>query len=160
MTIIEDTRQQAEKHEIKHEYFKEKDIKIIRSKLPIGDYARLDNMSVVIDTKKDIQELIIDVTKDHTRFRNEILRAQENGIKLIVLVENTEGVKAKTDLLDWYNWRLKKNPKATTGKMLFKIISTMEDKYGVKFLFCNEKESPVNIEYILNNVENYTEGNL
>lgn len=152
MTIIEDTRQQAEKHEKKHEYFKEKDIKVIRSKLPIGDYARLDNLSVVIDTKKNIQELILDVTKDHTRFRNELLRAKENGIKLIILVENEEKVKAKTDLLDWYNWRLKTNPKATTGKMLFKIISTMEDKYGVKFQFCDIEDTPAIIKNILENL--------
>jgi ribosome-associated protein len=69
MTIIEDTRQQASKHEIKHKYFEENGINILRSKLPIGDYARLDNLSLVIDTKKDIQELILDVTKDHERFK-------------------------------------------------------------------------------------------
>ena len=160
MTIIEDTRQQANKHELKHKYFEENGINILRSKLPIGDYARLDNMSLVIDTKKDIQELILDVTKDHERFKKEILRAKENGIKLIVLVENDEDVTNIEDLLEWENPRLEKSPKATTGGILFKILNTMQKRYGVKFLFSTTKDSPSFICNILGNVEIYKENEL
>lgn len=160
MTIIEDTRQQANKHEIKHKYFEENGINILRSKLPIGDYARLDNLSLVIDTKKDIQELIMDVTKDHERFKKEVLRAKENGIQLVVLVENEENVYDKEDLLKWENPRLKKSPKATTGGILFKILNTMEKRYGVRFLFSTVQESPSFICNILGNVEIYKENEL
>lgn len=182
MTIIEDTRQQAEKHEKKHEYFRNKEVKIIRSKLPIGDYARLDNMSVVIDTKKDIQELIMDVTKDHKRFRNELVLAQDNGIKLIVLVENNDKVSQLSDLENWTNPRLiewskncdkvikekkKQNPEIsedvlwktavfkkppTNGTTLAKILKTMQEKYGVDFRFCTSDECPEIIENILENL--------
>lgn len=152
MTIIEDTRQQAKKHEKKHKYFEEHGIKVIRSKLPAGDYARIDNMSVVIDTKKDIQEIIQNVTKDHARFVAECELAKEAGIKLIILIENNDKVYKKEDLFSWYNWRLKKSPRATTGKTLFKILTTMEEKYDVQFMFCDADQSGEIIESILGNL--------
>ena len=152
MIIVEDTRQQAEKHKIKNEYFKKHDIKVIRSKLPVGDYARIDNMSVVIDTKKDIQEIIQNVTKDHKRFVAECELAKEAGIKLIVLIENKENVNCAEDLFKWYNWRLKKSPRATTGKTLYKILKTMEEEYEVSFRFCQIEKSPEIIEEILSNL--------
>lgn len=152
MTIIEDTRQQAKKHEKKHKYFEEHGIKVIRSKLPAGDYARIDNMSVVIDTKKDIQEIIQNVTKDHARFVAECELAKEAGIKLIILIENNDKVYKKEDLFSWYNWRLKKSPRATTGKTLFKILTTMEEKYDVQFMFCDADQSGEIIELILGNL--------
>lgn len=149
MVIVEDTRQQAEKHKIKNEYFENHNIKVIRSKLPIGDYARIDNMSVVIDTKKDIQEIIQNVTKDHKRFVAECELAKESGIQLIILIENKDNVEKKEDLFKWYNWRLKKSPKATTGKTLYKILNTMEEEYKVLFQFCTPEKSPEIIEEIL-----------
>ena len=149
MVIVEDTRQQAEKHKIKNEYFENHGIKVIRSKLPVGDYARIDNMSVVIDTKKDIQEIIQNVTKDHKRFAAECELAQEAGIKLIILIENEDKVEKKEDLFKWYNWRLKTSPKATNGKTLYKILKTMEEKYKVTFEFCSVEKSPEIIEKIL-----------
>lgn len=152
MVIVEDTRQQAEKHKIKNEYFEKHDIKVVRSKLPVGDYARIDNMSVVIDTKKDIQEIIQNVTKDHKRFVAECELAKEAGIKLIVLIENKENVNCAEDLFKWYNWRLKKSPRATTGKTLYKILKTMEEEYEVSFRFCQIEKSPEIIEEILSNL--------
>ena len=89
MTIIEDTRQQAKKHELKNQYFADNQIKVIRSKLPVGDYANIKNLSIIVDTKKDIQEIIGNVTKGHKRFIAECDLASESDIKLIILIENT-----------------------------------------------------------------------
>lgn len=141
MTIIEDTRQQAKKHELKHKFFADNDIKVVRSKLPIGDYADIKNMSVVIDTKKDIQEIIGNVTKDHKRFVAECDLAAESDIKLIILIENTDNVTCINDLYKWYNIRLKWSPKATTGRMLAKILTGIEYRHNVKFEFCKPIES-------------------
>ena len=141
MTIIEDTRQQKGKHALKLSHFEQNGIKIVRSKLPIGDYANIKNMSVVVDTKKDIQEVIGNVIQDHKRFVSECQLATESEIQLIVLVENTDGVNCINDLYSWYNWRLKKSPKATTGRQLARILTSMEYKYGVKFEFCKPEEA-------------------
>ena len=150
MTILEDTRQQAQKHAAKHRYFESAGIKVVRSKLPVGDYALLTNMSVVVDTKKDIQEIIGNVTKDHARFCRECDFAADNGIKLIVLIED-EKVTCINDLFGWYNWRLKKSPKATTGKTLAKILMSLESRHGVKFEFCRKSDAGRRIIEILEN---------
>lgn len=141
MTIIEDTRQQIGKHDLKHKYFEELQIKIVRSKLPVGDYANIKDLSVIVDTKKDIQEIIGNVTTQHERFRNECILAQESDIKLIVLIENKDNIAKIDDLNQWYNWRLKNNKKALTGKQLAKILNTMEEKYGVRFEFCTPENA-------------------
>ena len=140
-TIIEDTRQQDKKHELKRAFFEDNGVKIVRTKLPIGDYANLRDMSLVIDTKRDIQEVIQNVTKDHVRFRSECQLAQDSGIRLIVLIENQQGVRELSDLKSWYNWRLKKNRYATTGRQLEKILRTMTEKYGVTFMFCSPDDA-------------------
>lgn len=149
MTIIEDTRQQKGKHALKLSYFEQNGIKVVRSKLPIGDYANIKNMSVVVDTKKDIQEIIGNVIQDHKRFVSECQLAAESEIQLIVLVENVNGVTCINDLYTWYNWRLKKSPKATTGRQLAKILTSMEYKYGVKFEFCHPNEAGARVVELL-----------
>lgn len=149
MTIIEDTRQQKGKHALKLSHFEQNKIKVVRSKLPIGDYANIKNMSVVVDTKKDIQEVVGNVIQDHKRFTEECKLATDSEIQLIVLVENVNGVKCINDLYSWYNWRLKKSPKATTGRQLAKILTAMEYKYGVKFEFCHPDEAGARVIELL-----------
>ena len=151
--MLEDTRQQAEKHALKHAYFSDHDIKVIRSKLPIGDYALLNDLSTVVDTKKDIQEIIGNVTKDHARFVRECDLAEENGIKLIILIED-EKVTCIEDLYKWYNWRLRSSPKATTGQTLAKILHGVEIRHGVKFEFCRKSDSGRRIVELLGGADN------
>lgn len=152
MTLLEDTRQKAEKHEIKRKYFADNGIKVKRSKLPVGDYANIKNLSVVIDTKKDIQEIIGNVTKDHKRFVQECDYAKECDIQLIVLIEDEE-VTCINDLYKWYNWRLKTSPRATTGATLAKILHGIELRHGVKFEFCRKEDSGKRIIEILGESE-------
>ena len=140
ITLIEDTRQQANKHKAKHQYFDAHGIKYIRSKLPVGDYALLTNMSTVIDTKKDIQEVIGNVTSQHARFISECNLATKNGIQLIILIEDQE-VECIEDLYQWYNPRIRFSPKATTGKTLAKILRGIEVRHGVKFEFCKPNQT-------------------
>ena len=61
MIIVEDTRQQSGKHEAKNAYFKSNGIKVVRSKLFVGDYTRLDNQTVAIDSKQSFLELSMDI---------------------------------------------------------------------------------------------------
>lgn len=149
MVIIEDTRQQASKHFLKHKFFADNQIKVVRSKLPIGDYANIKNMSVIVDTKKDIQEIIGNVTKDHKRFIKECDLAAESGIKLIILIENEDGVTSINELYKWYNKRLKWSPNATTGRTLAKILTGIEYRHSVVFEFCKPNEAGKRIVELL-----------
>ena len=161
MIILEDTRNQVGKHDTKAEYFAKTGVEVRRTKLYVGDYTLPTNQSVCIDTKKDIQELIGDICgKQHERFRNELLRAKESGIKLIILVEDDGGycdykktiynkpVTCLDDLFKWKNPRLfiwyqgkQKYPNATKGAVLAKACITMREKYGVEFQFCRKADA-------------------
>lgn len=151
MILIEDTRQVVGKHKLKNEYFKKMGIEVVRSKLLFGDYQNPQNPSIAIDTKKDIQELIIDVTKDHERFKRELQLAKKCGAKLIILIED-EKVTCINDLYTWYNWRLKKSPKATKGSTLAKMLTTIQsntEDYSCEFLFVKKSECGAKIIELL-----------
>lgn len=186
MTIVEDKAQQEGKHQLKHDYFEGQGIGLIRLPLPVGDYVLMNDKiedvikrkgqreidvkkmdllgtyNVAVDTKFSIQELCADICgPQHDRFRDECILAQNNNIKLIVLVENEGGLIPYTQniynqyisdlefLHRWKNERLfvmdkethrQKYPRATKGYVLQKSAMTMAMKYGVQFLFCKPGE--------------------
>lgn len=158
MTIIEDTRQQRGKHDLKAAYFEQAGVKVIRSKLPVGDYALLNDLSVIVDTKKSIQEIIGNVTKDHARFVRECDFAEENGIMLYILIEDNK-VTCIEDLYGWYNFRLKFSPQATRGSTLAKILHGIEVRHGVSFQFCKKEDAGKRILELLGGPPDAAQGN-
>lgn len=185
MLIIEDKGQKEGQHILKNRYFENNEIEVLRAPLPVGDYIIADdkvsdvihrkakrNMevkkmdflgtySVAVDTKKDMQEIIGNICgKSHPRFRDECILAQNNGIRLYVLIENADGVKSVEDVFKWRNPRLERYNRIkymqscgkwlnasipitppTSGKTLAKSILTMHLKYGVEFVFCRPEEA-------------------
>ena len=135
MVIQIDTREQ--KYDHVQRYFDSQGIKTVRSKCVVGDYVNLENPMVVIDRKKDLQEVAGNVCQQHERFVRELELAKELGYKLIILVEEPS-INSVSDVYSWYNWRKKKNPKAVSGKTLAKIMFTMSQKYGVEWKFCSK----------------------
>lgn len=135
------------------------------SKLMVGDYMNYmnyDNPRLIIDRKQNLSELCNNVCQDHDRFRKELLRAQENGIRIVFLVEHGKGIKRLEDVIWWENprrWKCRKNlatgsweeveTKAMTGETLYKILCTQEKKYGCKFLFCEKEDTGKEIIRIL-----------
>ena len=195
MTIIEDTNQKVGKHEIVSNYFESHSIDVIRQRLPCGDYVLMNDKikdvfdrksqrnipvkmmdligtyNICVDEKFSIQELVGDICgKQHKRFRDELVLCQNNGIKLIILVENDYEVvynkngkfianSTITDVRDlhkWVNPRLfifqrgeQKYPNATKGVTLMKACLTMQKKYGCEFQFCSSKDSARRIVELL-----------
>lgn len=137
MVIQVDSREQ--KYEHVTQYFDSQGIKWVRSKCVVGDYVNLENPMVVIDRKKDLQEVAGNVCQQHDRFVRELELAKELGYKLIVLVEEPN-ITTLTNVCSWYNWRRRTNPKAVTGKTLHKIMRTMSDKYGVEWQFTTKQK--------------------
>lgn len=137
--IIQDTREQANKHDYVLDWFEKNNYKVVRSKLFVGDYTFLDKQSICVDTKKDLLEVIGNVTKQHKRFVDELKRASENGIKLYILVCEDE-ISELADVNRWYNPRLKYNPKSMRGTTLFKILFKIEKEYNTKFYFTSKEK--------------------
>ena len=145
MILIEDTRNQIGKHKELNRQLEELGIKVIRTKLFVGDYSRLDNQTICVDTKKDWLEVAGNLTKQHARFKDECLRAKNNGIKLIILVEED---------LPAGEWKspVRRNGAVISqvkGEVLQKIVNTMQDKYAVEFVYCNKKETAQRLLKIL-----------
>lgn len=157
--LQEDSRQQSGKHDLKNEYFQNNDIKVLRSKLPFGDYAILDNMSVIVDTKKDLLEIEGNLTKEHVRFRNEIINANSFGIGLVILIEeeieykNLDDVAARYKIPNWKSTTFqmvngKKTLKHRKGQpmaffnieTIVKAMKTMQEKYAVLFMFTTKEK--------------------
>lgn len=154
-TIIEDTRNNADKWEFLRLELQAKGYNIVRSKLFVGDYSLLNNQSICIDTKKDLMEVAQNCFQDHIRFREELVRAKDNGIKLYILViddyiYNINGVKTfkiprykSTQYKQVNGVRIavrKKGDKMASfsPETLQKTMITLEMKYGCKFIFCKK----------------------
>lgn len=151
MHLIEDTRQQKGKHEIKHEYWRKQGVKAIRSALPFGDYAAVPKIAV--DTKRDIYEIAQNITQDHARFKKECMNAQEFECLLVVLVENLDGVRCVDDLKGWVepddHFYGRNGQRRISGKRLAAAMSTMSRNYGVRFEFCTPNEAAQRVLEIL-----------
>lgn len=142
--IQEDTRNRVGKHELKNDYFASQGVSVVRSKLAVGDYSLPPAVS--IDTKMDISELANDICHQHERFKRELLLARDMGTKLIILTENRDGVTDLQTLRWWDNPRAWENKRKgmkppVDGQRLSKACETMEQKYGVKFMFCTPEEA-------------------
>lgn len=140
MILLEDTRQQAQKHKAKHEWFEKNGVEVVRTKLAVGDYSLPTDQSVCIDTKAGLLEVCGNVTQQHRRFVEELDLAKKLGIQLIILCEE-DGIVALEDVKRWVNPRLHRSPKALTGEKLYKILKSIEERHGCRFLFCRKEEA-------------------
>ena len=144
MILLEDTRNQVGKHRNVHDYCKRNGIEIIRTKLLVGDYMLAGNAgmgTISVDTKTlGIPEIASNCFQEHVRFRTECETAQRCGIQLIVLIEE---VPPGGDVAKW------RSPLDRKGKprylfdpgKLAKVMKTMEERYGVRFRFCDGRST-------------------
>ena len=163
MVVYIDTRQQRGKHDVKHAWFAAHGVDTERRKLDFGDYM-VDGSNISIDTKRDIDEIAKNINgKNHDRFKRECIRARDAGFRLVILVENRDNVHSLRELREWTNGhcaacverrRARCEPHDNSGKCLkhgtrkpiqgerlARAMSTMSDRYGVRFEFCEPKDA-------------------
>lgn len=160
MIIQIDSREKAKAIQKIIAEFDRQGIKHPVSKLMVGDYMNYDNPRVIVDRKQNLTEVCSNVCQDHDRFRRELVLAKENGIQLIILCEHGKDIKSLEDVIFWKNPRSEKRKKidgkwqtvqtnAMKGDVLYKILTTLEEKYGVRFEFCDKEETGRKIVEIL-----------
>lgn len=152
MVIQIDSREKARAIRKIVDAFNQQGVKHFVSKLHVGDYMNFDNPRLIIDRKQNLTEVASNVCQGHRRFTDELKRAQEIGIKVIILVEHSNQIKSIDDVHKWNNPRLKASPKAVTGEKLEKILKTMERKYDTQFLFCDKLHTGSKIIELLGGV--------
>ena len=166
MQIQVDTREHKAEWERIQKQFDDMGIKYFRSKMYVRDYQSLDNPRLVIDRKKNLQELCGNVCQQHERFKAELIRALQQNIKIVILVEHGEDVKTLEDVWFWENprkheirWRMVngkrvrtvQSEKAVDGSQLYRSLKTIKDRYNVDFVFCTKEQTGQKIVEILNN---------
>lgn len=149
MTIQVDTREKSRAIQKIIKEFDRQGVTHFSSKLYVGDYVSLENSFLVVDRKQNLLEVCSNVCQQHKRFVDEIKRANAAGIKIIFLVEHSKNINSLDDVKDWNNPRLKESPLAVSGERLYKILSTLEKKYGVEFQFCDKQNTGKRIIEIL-----------
>ena len=142
LTILEDTRNQIGKHKNIAAYCKQNGIRIVRVRLLVGDYmlSGAGGGGISVDTKMGVPEIASNCFQEHERFKAECIKAQECGIKLIVLIEE---VPPGGDVARW------QSPLDRYGKpkyrfdpgTLAKVMETMTERYGVQFRFCDGRST-------------------
>lgn len=150
MWIIEDTRQQEGQHEEKHKCFDDSGVRLIRCKLPFGDYAIPPK--VAVDTKKGLDEIAKNIcgsSKEHQRFKRECVAARDAGCHLYFLIENHDGISHIDQVHLWKNPRAIFYADCVQGERLEKAMKTMSARYGCTFLFCSYSETAGKIIEIL-----------
>ena len=168
MTIYEDVGNKVGQHNNISDWCETHGVTIRRQKLNTGDYCLPPSISV--DTKKGMAEIYSDIVSDHERFRNECLRAQEDGITLVILIES-EDITSLEEAKRWKNPRITQYERTyglvlraqKAGKMLDKkipkppvsserlvgMMEAMTMKYGVIFTFCHPRNTGEEVYRIL-----------
>lgn len=163
MIILEDSRQQAGKHENIMRWFTAHGIEIKRTKLLCGDYTLPTDQTVCIDTKYGLSEVYGDlIGKDHARFVRELDTARECGIALVILVEEG-GISSLSEVRDWRNprryqyfntpQRLRPSRPPVPSWQLQKTMETVAERHGCIWRFCSKAETGRRIFDILTGKE-------
>lgn len=143
-----DSREQNNK-KIK-KYFDENHIEYFVSKLPCGDYADPQNMTVIVELKHSyndgLSELVNNLCRkvNHERFRNEVMLAKKIGVKRFVILVASQHITSLDQVHLWKNRYGKVKP-----FVFEKILKTFQQKYQVEFVFCKPDECGKMIYQIL-----------
>ena len=127
----------------------------------LGKADLMGAIKVSVDRKVGVSETVNNICgKSHERFQNELIKAQQCGCKMYILVEE-ESIKEVRDVFKWVNPRAKmyyinksrgrKVPSKppTNGQTIAKAMMTIEYKYGCKFVFCKPNEAADKIVELL-----------
>lgn len=169
MIIQIDTREKSKAIEKIIRTFDLKGINHISSKLYVGDYMSLDNPRLVIDRKQSLSEICVNVSAvpkkdkngkikkgadgkpitDLARFTSELQRANDAGIKIVILCEHGGQIKTLEDVQKWKNPRLKESPLAMSGPRLYQVLKVLQKQYKFDIEFCDKRLTGIRIIELL-----------
>lgn len=132
--IIADSREQKNSHILK--YWDRHGVPYVVKKLDTGDYMDSDQMDITIDRKKNLLELSGNLcSRNSARFWREVKRAQDNNLKMIVLIEE-RNYQSIEDVIRWTS-----KYSRVTGRQLRDAMVRVHIAYQVEFLFCDSRSS-------------------
>lgn len=142
--IVEmDTRNQKDNYVT--DYFDKHGIKWIRNKLYAGDVKLLNDTRIIIDLKANIEEIAHNLcnTQEHLRIKKELQKAKEIRCEEFIFLIKSN-IKSVDDLINWTSTKTK-----VKGSVLVKVMSTMKERYGCRFIFTTRANAPKKIIELL-----------
>ena len=138
-----DTRNKKDDYVTK--YFDKQGIKWIRNKLYAGDVKLLNDTRIIIDLKANIEEIAHNLcnTQEHLRIKKELQKAKEIGCEEFIFLIKSN-IKSVDDLINWTSTKTK-----VKGSVLVKVMSTMKERYGCRFIFTTKANAPKKIIELL-----------
>ena len=148
LVILIDTREQENHHII--DYLEDKGITYKSKKLEFGDYSFMlkeqpdmeimrdihFNSQISVERKQSLNELSNNFTHDRAQFENELIRASNS--KLILLIENVKGYQ---DIIK-HNYGTDYNPKSFIG-----TLHSFRHRYNLDVVFIDPAYSGNYIYY-------------
>ena len=147
MIIEMDTRNQVDNYIT--DYLDKQNIKWIRNKLYSGDVKLLNDTRIIIDLKKDINEIASNLcrTLEHERLKREVERAKDIGCERFIFMVKVKDITCVDEIINWKSKYSKVKPET-----LIKIIKTFSERYNVEFMFCKKSDvAPKIVELLTNN---------
>ena len=142
--IVEmDTRNQKDNYVT--DYFDKHGIKWIRNKLYAGDVKLLNDTKVIIDLKANLEEIAHNLcnSQEHLRIKKELEKAKEIECEEFIFLIKSN-IKSVDDLINWTSTKTK-----VKGSVLVKVMSTMKERYGCRFIFTTRENAPKKIIELL-----------
>ena len=103
----------------------------IFQKLDVGDYTTLDLLGKFHVERKSPGDLYGSIIQGHERFRRELMRAKASNVELVIMVECVEHV------FTHKCWSKHAMNLQVSSKTLQKIVDTIQEKYGVRIIWCS-----------------------
>lgn len=117
-------------------FFDKHNIEYIDKKMDIADYCVIGKENLVIDRKRNLQEVAQNLcSNDKSRFWREVRLAYQNHVRMIVLVEQS-GI---NDLRDVRNWQSKYQ--RLSGARLQEEMYRIAMAYGIEWKFCHKNST-------------------
>ena len=136
MQIQIDTREKARAIRKIVDEFDRQGVRYISSKMYVGDYCDLERPLVIIDRKQNIAEIAQNATGGHDRFKRELMRLDEMGAKMYILIEQDridgKPIESIEDIMFW-------EPKygQVMGMRIYRILDAWQHKHNIEYVFCN-----------------------
>ena len=150
MIILQDTREQTPLV-FNYEYISE----VKKQKLLVGDYMAMFTdgyIPPISIERKSLQDLVGSLSKGYKRFKKEIIRAKENNIQLIILIEASM-TKVLKGIEESYR----------SGDEILQQLHTIAVRYNIPFHCCNNRDESsrwiierflaLGREYVANNIK-------
>ena len=126
-----DSREQKNQEVI--DYFNMTGQRYFVSKVAGADYINFKRPKVAIDLKASLLELATNLTREHDRFKREMEVVQKDmQCDLVVLIR--EPLQSLEDVKNWSSNRTRLG-----GEQLYKIMKTMQERYGILWRFCTRE---------------------